>query len=145
MAKLQLAPAADAPTSTVIKTVGKFTFAVDTGFEVPADIPRGEAPNALPFAEVFADMEAKGHNAHSFVPTSFWTTPRVDGGRGVEAAKVTIAWQKEKLRGAFSTWKKKDGKRDKWQLILVPRVKGDMDGKIGEPGLSLFIVDSSKR
>lgn len=145
MPKLSLAPVPDSHTSTVIKKVGKFDFSVDTGFEVPADIPKGSAPNDLPFREVFADMDAKGHNSHSFVPTSFWTSPRDDGGRGVEAAKVTVAWQKEKLRGAFSTWKKKDDLRARWQLVLVPRVAGDMDGKIKEPGLSMFLVDSTKR
>lgn len=145
MAKLSLAPAPETHTSTVIKKVGKFDFSVDTGFEVPADIPKGPGPNDLPFREVFSDMEARGHNSHSFVPTAFWTSPVADGGRGQVSSKVTVAWQKEKLRGAFSTWKKKDPLRDRWQLVLVPRAIGDMDGRIKEPGLSMFLVDSSRR
>lgn len=148
MSKLKLAPAPEetpAPTSTVVKTVGRFTFTVDTGLTVPDYIPKSAGPNDLPFREVFDDMANKGHNAHSFVPTSFWTTPKADGGRGVEAARATTPWQKEKIRGAFAAWRKKEATREKWQLVQVARVKGDMDGKIAEPGLSLFLVDSSKR
>lgn len=140
MATKTTAPKTETPAAATPKsfTVGKFTFAVRTGGTIPADIPKAPNPNALPFKDHFADM---GHHDELFIPTSFWTGPKADGGREVEAAKATMQYQKDKFRDQFKKFKEAadpKGSRDNHSLVFVPRL-GTEEG-YEEAGLSIFMV-----
>lgn len=126
----------------VLKTVGKFSFTLDKGLEIPPAAPRSPSAVELPFKDFFGEME---HNDHFFVPLTFWTTPRGEGGRGAAEEKVTVGYQRAKVRGAFNDWVKKDEEsRSHFDVVLVPRKPGDDNGRFPEAGLSVFFQDKRK-
>lgn len=130
------------PKAEPIKVVGKFAFAIDKGLTIPQQAGRAPSAQELPFKDMFGKM---GHNDHIFVPLSFWTTPKAEGGRGVDPEKATVSYQKTKMRGAFNEWRKKDEKeRGKWELVLIGRQKGGDSGRFEEDGVSMFLLDSSQ-
>lgn len=141
-----IAPASDTPAATnVIKTVGKFIFAVNKGVPVPEAVATRTVKNPLPFNDIFAGME-KGD--HMFIPSNFWTDPEADGGRGLkfEDGKFTPQWEKSKLRDTFNAWRKKGGDALLSRaLVLRDRKAGDtmiVDGQqitFAEPGVSMFM------
>lgn len=145
-----IAPASSTPAlSNVIKTVGKFIFAVNKGVSVPEALPTRTVKNPLPFNDIFDGME-KGD--HLFIPSSFWTDPEADGGRGLkfEDGKFTPQWEKSKLRDTFNAWRKKGGEKlIPRALVLRDRKAGDtmiVDGQqitFAEPGVSMFMNELS--
>lgn len=139
---LKFAPVPDQQPTPSPVTRGKFTFEVIRGLAPPEVIPESARGTELPFKDMFSGMI---HNDHHFIPQEFWTAPKEEGGRGIDPAKVTITYQKDKVRGAFKDWVSKDeAARGKWKLILVPRKGGEIEGITG-PGLSFFFVDTTPR
>lgn len=137
------APKAAAPAPAVsepkpLAHVGQFAFVVDKGVTIP-DIRPVERPQALPFKDIFDGM---GHNDHMFIPRSYWTAPREDGGRGVPAEKATEPYAKTKVRDQFNGWKKLDEAREKCRLVIMARKKGDEIGArvFEEPGVSFWML-----
>lgn len=125
--------------------VGLFTFDIDTVAAIPADIPRAPNPNAMFFGTAFDRMP---HHGHLFVPTSFWTAAKDKGGREIDPAKATIAYQKDKIRSQFKDWKKKDEEnRSEHVIQFYPRKKGDElpnNKTASEDGLSVFMIYPEK-
>ena len=125
-------------TTTPLKTIGRFTFALEEGVSIPADRPRRPSAIELPFKDFFGHMEP---GTCFFVPSAFWTAPVAEGGRG---AKPEVAarsgYAREKLRGAFKLWRERDpqGRAD-LELVIVARAAGEEDGRFTEPGLSVFM------
>lgn len=135
-------PATSTPAAKPLKTVGRFSFALDKGLEIPAAAPRAPSAVELPFKEFFGEME---HNDHFFVPLSFWVSPKEEGGRGVAVEKAKVGYQRQKVRGAFNDWVKKDEEhRSHLDIVLVPRQAGDDNGRFPEAGLSVFLQDKRK-
>lgn len=125
-----------------LKTVGRFIFALEQDVEIPKTAGRGRPTNALPFHEMFSGMV---HKSHIFVPASFWSAPKEEGGREVPVEKVTHGYQRNKLMTAFGDWRKKDeAAREKFTLFLVNRNKGDDGGKYTEAGISMFLIEKDK-
>lgn len=129
------APVMVAPAPAVASRV--FTFDIQEGLEIPANLPRAAGAQELPFKARFDGMK---HGASFFVPTAYWTLPRDAGGRGVDPAKADAAYIRGKLRGAFNAWRDKDPSRANRALTLVPREAGDVDGLFTEPGFSAFML-----
>jgi len=116
-----------APTETetqpapFVKQVGKFTFAATRGVVIPEVLPTPQR-DSLPFAEIFENAH---HNDYFFIPVTFWTSPKVDGGRGIAASAATPKWQKDKIKGAMNDWRKKDlAKRSGHKVVVIERKKG---------------------
>lgn len=144
-----------AETQTTPKTfgTGKFTFAVQKGAPIPKEVtaPPPKRVNELFFKDWFEEAE---HADHLFIPDSFWTAPKEEGGRGiaVEPAKVQ-AYGRAKVRDQFNTWRKKteeegkDNPRAGFGLSIFPRRAGDRMDEASpafpEDGLSLFFVDNA--
>lgn len=126
-----------------VKTVGKFSFVIETGIEIPAAVPRAPSAVELPFKDIFGTMK---HNEHFFIPLSFWTSPKSEGGRGVPEEKASKpGYAKQKVRGAFNDWVKKDPEnRSNYDIVTVIRQPGDDNGRFPEAGLSVFFQDKSK-
>lgn len=122
----------------VLGAVGRFSFALETVPEVPEPtLSRGPSARDLPFKSWFGEM---GHNAHVFLPHEFWTASADEGGRGVDPKKATVGYVRAKIRDAFNTWVSKDEEaRSDRRLILVPRKKGDDNGRFTEDGTSVFM------
>lgn len=111
-----------------------FDFTASTSIPVPTDIP--SRSTELPFKQLFTDnlgAALEGKQPHIFIPDAYWTEER-----GIEAAKVTPAYGKDKVRGQFTEWKKKDAAREVLALITIYRDGKSADFK--EPGVSFWIV-----
>ena len=143
-----VAPSAAAAVAPLVKTVGKFSFAVIRSAPIPEEMPRASSvKNPMPFAELFAAME---HNDHFFVPSSFWTAPEAEGGRGNKPQKNPAdqpKWEKGRMRDVFNAWKKAGGEKlNDRSLAIRSRVKGDTmtDGDtvvtFPEDGVSFWMV-----
>ncbi|GJE18736.1 hypothetical protein [Methylobacterium marchantiae] len=140
-------------TATETFGTGKFTFTVTKAASIPEPVkPAPKVPQGLPFKDWFETAE---HADHIFVPSSFWTAPKEEGGRGANVAADKVnAYARNKIREQFNTWRDKakpaDGganPRDACKLSIFPRRAGDrMDGAsppFAEDGLSLFFVQSA--
>lgn len=127
------------------KPAGKRTFdfasAITTSVPVPADAKsRAPAANAHPFPEVYFSPKLsealEGKQPHLFVPVAYWTDAR-----DVAAEKVTVAFQKDKLRALFNVWVKKDeATRSKVALITMARTGKEGIEGINEPGISMWMT-----
>jgi hypothetical protein len=114
---------APAPAAPFSKQIGKFTFTAVRGVVIPEVIPTATR-DSLPFPEFF---EGAQHNDYFFVGTSYWTSPKADGGRGRTAAETPLKWQKDKIKGAMNDWRKKDLKgREDHAVVCIERKKGDL-------------------
>lgn len=108
-----------------VKKVGNFTFAATRGVVIPEIIPAATARDTLPFPEMFENAQ---HNDYFFVPSSFWTAPKEEGGRGLKTPNVsTPKWQRDKIKGAMNDWRKKDLKaREGHKVVCIDRKKGQL-------------------
>lgn len=136
MAKQQTQTTAPAQAPKAI-TVGKFTFAIKTDAVIPADIPKAPNPNAMFFAEAFSEM---GHHQEIFVPAAWWTAPKSEGGRELEAEKVaTFKQQKDRIKAQFDAWKAKDKEARKDHSIVQVWRTDAVEG-YDQDGVSVFMV-----
>lgn len=129
--------AAKANTATAVPT---FDFTPSFDISVPADLPKRDAANALPFKQMFADVEEralKGEQPHYFIPNAWWVKVRE-----ADPAKVAKAgYAKEKVRNQFNAWVKADPKkREPLKLIALDRTGKEGIKGIEEPGLSFWLT-----
>lgn len=121
-----------------------FDFEVEEGLPIPELVGRATSAIELPFKDRFDRMAGK-HGASFWLPDSYWTTP-APVGRGVDAEKATSTYIRNKVRTSFNGWKKKDEEaRASHDILMVPRKKGDNNGKGGtfeEPGFTVFMLVS---
>lgn len=111
------------PAPVFVKQSGKFSFAPIRGVVIPEVLPTAER-DSLPFPDIFAHAQ---HNDYYFVPTSFWTGKKEDGGRDRKEAETPLKWQKDKIKGAMNDWRKKDLKgREAHSVVCIERKKGDL-------------------
>jgi hypothetical protein len=118
-----------------------FSFDIEEGLEIPAAALRAPVAHELPFKRMFDKMTKHGQSF--WLPTSFWTLPVEAGGRGVEAEKADSTYVRGKVRNAFNQWKKADDTRANRDIQMVPRAKGDNNGKGGvfeEEGFTVFML-----
>ena len=119
-----------------------FDFEIEEGLEIPTAPPRAPVAHELPFRRKFDQMTK--HGMSFWLPTSFWTLPQEAGGRGVDPEKATSTYVRNKVRTAFNQWKKADEEaRENRDILMVPREKGDNNGKGGvfeEPGFTVFMI-----
>lgn len=130
-----------------LPAVGKFIFKIDLDAPIPQPSANARAanPNALPFKDWFAVIPPGGS---VYIPQSFWTAPKADGGReGTAVANASKAAQyaKAKVRDAFNSWQAADKEaRSALRIQSFTRKKGDVAKDGAEPfpedGISVFIL-----
>lgn len=132
-------------------TLGRFSFAVERGVAIPATVPKVSTANPLPFPEWFSAM---AHNDHFFVPHSYWTAPKAEGGREADAAAIERAkpdgYARAKIRGSFNKWREEDANRAHLDITMANRKKGDprsADGKevFEDDGISVWLLDEKAK
>jgi len=131
-------------TAPFVKQVGKFSFAPQRGVVIPETIPTAPR-DTLPFPDIFAHAE---HNDYYFIPSSFWTSSKADGGREIPAERATLKWQKDKVKGAMNDWRKKDvAARKGYAVICINRTKGQpldandpKKGEYKEDGIGFWVT-----
>lgn len=124
----------------------EFAFEITSGVTVPAEAlaRRGSAPE-LPFKATMVGMKA---GDHFFLPEAFWTLSAEEGGRGVEAAKCTPAYQKQKVQDAWKALSAKDENKERMGKLACVKVFREVGDKMGdhtfkERGVSVFCVSAA--
>lgn len=130
---------------------GKFAFAptvADVIPEPPTTAPRTTRSPIMDFFDYCLGLgSAKAHGQTIFVPNSFWTAPKEEGGRGLE--KLPNGGNvRTKLRDSWKGWVKADETiRACMGLLVIERKAGESgpgDTVFEEAGYSLFVVDKAR-
>ena len=142
MATKKIVPAPAAPLPMKSVTAGRFTFAAKIAEVIP-DIPKTHSTNPLAFAALFTDDMPNRYEG--WVPEDYWTAPVSEGGRAADPEKVTMAYQKDRIRTVFKKWVSDNEARKRFSLLLFYR-DGTMDAENHpEKGISWFVLDSTAK
>jgi len=122
------------------------TFSFEPTYSIPVPEVVPQRVSELPFKEYFTKVEKaakEGKDPHLFLPHTFWTLPKEQGGRSVvgKTGKDLDAYAKGKVRDQFNAWKKQDTGRDKLTLVTIARSGSKGQAGITEPGVSIWVTN----